>query len=314
MLTHEEMIGLQAEKHGLIGTDEFASKQEYVLHLIHTPAYVSASSLTENKKVLDLGCNTGYGTEILFKSSNNIIGVDVSERAILSAKNKYSHLGINFQLIDGVQLPFNDNEFDVIVSFQVIEHIVDYEKYMNELKRVLKPQGIVIFTTPNALLRLDPGMKPWNKFHVREFNHSELKSLLKTFFPQVSILGLFAREPLYSIELNRVKQARNYAREKQEQIAHSSSISLRTRVKRIIPKFILSAVRGIQRFPRNVFKPKNSKSKVDVKLVKFINKYSVQDLFYRIDNLESALDLLAICANEEEGFKEYQLKLTSKIS
>ncbi len=88
MLTHEEMIGLQAEKHGLIGTDEFASKQEYVLHLIHTPAYVSASSLTENKKVLDLGCNTGYGTEILFKSSNNIIGVDVSERAILSAKNK----------------------------------------------------------------------------------------------------------------------------------------------------------------------------------------------------------------------------------
>ncbi|MDJ0678870.1 MAG: hypothetical protein QNJ18_03275 [Xenococcaceae cyanobacterium MO_167.B52] len=53
MLTHEEMIGLQAEKHGLIGTDEFASKQEYVLHLIHTAAYVSASSLTENKKVLD---------------------------------------------------------------------------------------------------------------------------------------------------------------------------------------------------------------------------------------------------------------------
>jgi len=185
MLSHEEMIGFQAEKHDLIDTHNFQSREEYVLHLIHTFAYVQASRLAENKKILDLGCNTGYGSEILFNSAKKVVGVDFSENAISTANNQYGHLGINFKLIDGKQLPFEDNEFNMIVSCQVIEHIVDYKVYINELKRVLSPNGIVIFTTPNALLRLDPGMKPWNKFHVCEFNHSELDSLLNTFFSEV---------------------------------------------------------------------------------------------------------------------------------
>lgn len=163
MLTHEEMIGIQAETHDLI-TTTFRSVEEYVLQLVQTYAYVTASRVVKNKKVLDLGCNTGYGTRILFDLAKQIVGVDVSENAISFAKNEYGHLGITFKQIDGKRLPFDDDTFDVIASFQVIEHIVDHSKYIGEIQRVLAPNGVVLFTTPNALLRLDPGMKPWNQF------------------------------------------------------------------------------------------------------------------------------------------------------
>lgn len=78
MLTHEEMIGIQAEKHGLIDGLNFRTAEQYNLHLIHSFAYVQASILAENKSVLDLGCNTGYGSEILFNNAKRVVGVDVS--------------------------------------------------------------------------------------------------------------------------------------------------------------------------------------------------------------------------------------------
>lgn len=86
MLTNEEMISLQAEKHKLVGVSNFSSKEEYVLHLIHCAAYNQASYLAENKTVLDLGCNIGYGAEIISRSASKVIGVDVSERAVTFAK------------------------------------------------------------------------------------------------------------------------------------------------------------------------------------------------------------------------------------
>ena len=289
MLSHEEMIGLQAEKHDLIDAHSFRSKEEYVLHLIHTFAYVQASRLGENKTVLDLGCNTGYGSEILFKSAKNVVGVDVSDKAISSANNQYGHLGIRFQQIDGKKLPFEEGEFDMIVCCQVIEHIIDYGVFIGELKRVLSPSGIVIFTTPNALLRLDPGMKPWNMFHVREFTHSELKSLLGDFFAEIQIWGLYGKEPLYSIEINRLNKAREQAKRSKESDLHLHlQYSLKSLMKKILPNSVIIALRKIA----------NSSS--NAKLVfdrDFINQYGIDDFFYSDKGLEAALDLLAICSD-----------------
>jgi 2-polyprenyl-3-methyl-5-hydroxy-6-metoxy-1,4-benzoquinol methylase len=295
MLSHEEMIGLQAEKHDLIDAHNFRSKEEYVLHLIHTLAYVQASRLGENKTVLDLGCNTGYGSEILFKSAKNVVGVDVSDKAISSANNQYGHLGIRFQQIDGKKLPFEEDEFDMIVCCQVIEHIVDYGVFIGELKRVLSPGGIVIFTTPNALLRIDPGMKPWNIFHVREFAHFELKSLLDAFFAEIQIWGLYAKEPLYSIETNRLNKAREQARRSKESnlLLHPQN-SLKSLLKTILPNSVIIALRKIA----------NSSS--NAKLIfdrDFINQYGIDDFFYSDTGLEAALDLLAICSDGESNLQ-----------
>ena len=279
MLSHEEMIRFQAENHDLTDIHNFRSQEEYVLHLIHTFAYVQASRLAENKTVLDLGCNTGYGSEILFNSAKKVVGVDVSEKAISIANSQYGHLGVTFQLIDGVQLPFDDNEFDVIVSCQVIEHVVNHDVYIGELKRVLSSSGIVIYTTPNALLRLDPGMKPLSEFHACEFDHSTLESLLSTYFSAVRILGLFAKEPLYSIEKNRLNRGREEARRRRNHI--------RSLIKTILPNSILTGLRRI------------------VSSYSHITPiYGMEDFFYSSNDLETALDLLAVCSDDESGLQE----------
>ena len=324
MLTHEEMIGLQAEKHELIDAHSFRSREEYVLHLIHSFAYVQASMLAESKTVLDLGCNTGYGSEILFKTAKRVVGVDVSAAAISTAKKLYGHLGIDFRLIDGKQLPFNDNEFDIIISCQVIEHIVDYNAYLNELKRILSPLGIVIFTTPNALLRLDPGMRPWNKFHVREFDHTELKTLLNKHFSAVQILGLFAEEILYLIEKTRLNRAREAARRYQrvwirrfverwrvnrargaarryQQSDNHYQRWFRSTAKRVMPAYIL--LRKLRKLLAS-----SSQSSQEINKI-FIEKHSERDFFYRTDDLNIALDLLAICSDEPISLKGIKKRL-----
>lgn len=285
MLSHEEMVGLQAEKHQLIDVNNFRSTEEYVLHLIHSFAYIQAASLSKDKKVLDLGCNTGYGTEILSRSAKMVVGVDVSNEAISIAKKSYGNLGIEFHLIDGKQLPFDD-KFDLIISCQVIEHIVDYSIYLNELKRVLSPTGIVVFTTPNASLRLDPGMKPWNKFHVREFTHTELEELLKKHFSSLKVMGLFAEESIYMIEKNRLTTARDIAREKQQCTTILAKIS-----------------RKLKRLCSSSAKKNNGIDKA------FIDQYGFGDLYYRKDKLETALDFLAICTSDVSAMKEIEQKL-----
>lgn len=290
MISNDKMIGLQAEKHVLIESENFNSKEDYILHQMHTYAYVQASQFAHGKKVLDLGCNVGYGSEILSKTAKHVYGVDVSENAILAAKEKYGDLGISFDRVDGENLPFADDEFDMIISCQVIEHVVDYDKYINEIKRVLSSNGLVIFTTPNSLIRLDPGMTPWNEFHVREFDHTELKSLLLKYFSAVGISGLFAEEPIYSLELNRVGKARAKARKRKlfGFITYSPS-SIISPLKRVLPNFILTSLRNMQK----------STSKSNSLNEDFINENDLNKFYYRLDNMEKVIDLMAVCADDE---------------
>ncbi len=294
MLSHEEMVGLQKESHDLIEPKVFRTKQQYVLHLMHTFAYEQAAALSKGKAVLDLGCNTGYGSEILFRQAKSTTAVDVSEKAIKKAKENYGKLAIDFRAIDGKSLPFEDNSFDVVVSCQVIEHIVDHSIYMKELMRVLENEGIVFFTTPNAHLRLDEGMKPWNPFHVREYRHEELKSALHEYFPHIEIFGLKAQEPLYSIEANRLKNERANARIRAKgEDKKVPPKSLRSVVKGLLPDFVLSVLRQVLRGPDPNLLDEN-----------FKKKHGTSEFFYSQEELEDALDLLALCSGDDKSLRK----------
>jgi SAM-dependent methyltransferase len=286
LLTHEEMVGLQAERHDLVATSGFASTHEYVLHLVHAKAYHEAARLAEGRRVLDLGCNTGYGTEILARSARAAVGVDVSARAVAAARA--ARPGIPFHAIDGSRLPFEEGAFELVVSCQVLEHVVDVAGFVRELKRVLVPGGLAVFTTPNAAIRLDPGMPPWNPFHVRELTARELGPLLGGSFAAVCVLGLLADEPVASIERGRAAGARRIARR---------AAALRRSRARRLGAAALSAALGVAARARRALGLARPPPPAGVDPA-FARAHGLGDLWYAEDPPDDALDLLALCSDD----------------
>jgi SAM-dependent methyltransferase len=285
-------IRFQADHHPLEFTGQFQSLEEYCLHLIHLRAYEEAAELAINKTVLDLGCNNGYGTALLGSHCAKVIGIDVSPRAIEDAQQRFGNNGIHFLVYDGRTIPFDGHSFDMIVSFQVIEHIVDPAPYLTEIARVLRPAGLALFTTPNAAIRLDPGMKPWNQFHVREYRADELSALLRPVFAEVSIRGLFAVEGLYRTEFQRCQSVLKFARRKNSwrlaliEHVRGPGISF---IKALLPPRMIDYLRRRRTI---AVTSQASEQTLDPNIMK---RYSTRDVFYSVDNINKALDLMAVC-------------------
>jgi SAM-dependent methyltransferase len=249
---------------------------------MHRKAYEYAATLASNKRVLDLGCNVGYWTHLLSKKSSMAFGVDVSRSATGEAQRRYGGEGVHFSLVDGVSLPFEDDQFDLVVSFEVIEHVTDLTAYLSEVKRVLTSGGTVLLTTPNAAVRLHPGMKPWNPFHVREWEAAELRSKLEEHFPSVTLLGLFATEPAYSIELSRVKRARDAALRRQ-----GRGVGLRQWIRSKLPHSVVRWLRDVRQVVGRRLSGAVDPSEVE--------RFSTKDFFYESQNIGRSLNLMAVC-------------------
>ncbi len=298
MRTESEAIRLQAEEHPLVPTTEFNSIEEYVLYLVHLVAYEAAAKLASDRVVLDIGCNVGYGTALVGKESREAIGVDVSPSSVQAANERNAASNIRFQTIDGLQLPFGDATFDLVVSFQVIEHIFAPDSYLREIRRVLKPGGTVILTTPNAAIRLYDGMKPWNRFHVREYKALELEDLLKNWFPSVEVKGLFAKPELYDVECRRAHRAREAARRQTILESHASYRLKRMLIgiaKRVLPPILLNGARRVARRGPSPHAPGVTPDR------SFLSKYSTADFYYQNTDLDSSLDLMAVCHSSAEA-------------
>jgi len=280
ILEAKDNIALQAEKHELVRFRRFMTREEYLLYLIHKKPYEDISVLSAKKNVLDLGCNDGYGTNIIGTRCNKIIGVDVSAKAINAAKRYFGKTNIEFILIDGYSLPFSNAVFDVVTCFQVIEHVLETNHLMKEISRVLKPGGCAVFTTPNSKIRLLEGMKPWNKLHVREYSACEFGSLLKNHFSSVSLEGLFAQPFLDNIERSRIHRALSAAKKSRARNQKKNIL------RRIMPVFI-----------KNYLKYFRFMLKERKEIGKIIQTYSRSDLFYLTENLDDSLDLRANCIN-----------------
>jgi SAM-dependent methyltransferase len=214
-----ETVRLQAEEHPLIEDAPPATPAEHCLRLMHLRAYDEAVRHANGRDVLDVGCNTGYGTMRFVPVARRVVGVDVSPRAIEAARERASGDRPEFIVTSGFELPFPDAAFDLVTSFQVLEHVPDPAPFLAELSRVTRPGGSVILATPNAATRLYPGMTPWNRFHVREYRAGELATLLGDSFAGVEILGMFGAPELYETEIRRVDAARQRIRQKEEAAA-----------------------------------------------------------------------------------------------
>jgi len=190
--------------------EKFDTIEQYVEYLKHLAAYaLFTKEFVAGKKVLEIGCGTGYGADYLSKSASNIVAIDIREGGISYCQDKYGKDNLIFMQADGLKLPFKNESFDVVLSFQVIEHIEPKMvlNYLSEIKRVLKRDGVFLISTPNSRLRLLPFQKPWNPEHVKEYNDEELKKLLSEVFEEVKVYGLYGSDEIQAIECNRVKQS-----------------------------------------------------------------------------------------------------------
>lgn len=151
-----------------------------LIYAEHINRYEAAKKIVKGKVVLDIACGSGYGTRILSESAAKVYGVDINKKTIKYAEENYSSSNIEFKLGDGENIPLADNTVDVLITFETIEHIKDYKKFLTEVSRVLKPDGLAIISTPNDL-----EFAEGNHFHLHEFMYNELTDLLKKDFKYI---------------------------------------------------------------------------------------------------------------------------------
>lgn len=159
---------------------EFTHPIEYSEHIAR---YRFAAQFTGGRNVLDLGCGVGYGAASLSASATSVVALDVSPDAIRYANAKYGAANLAFLEASACDIPLADAAVEVVISFEVIEHIQDKYLYLTEIRRVLAPGGVALLSTPHR------GAKNHNPHHAEELSLEEFEAALRPHFSRVEMYG-----------------------------------------------------------------------------------------------------------------------------
>ena len=155
----------------------------------HIARYAFASSFAEGRSVLDVGCGAGYGAAELATHACSVAAIDVASDATEYASKNYQPTNVHYAQASALSLPFRDQAFDLITAFEVIEHLSDSKPMLAEARRVLRPGGLFLVSTPNRLYYAESRAKDGpNPFHAHEFECEEFRAELAAFFPSVTLL------------------------------------------------------------------------------------------------------------------------------
>lgn len=155
----------------------------------HWHRYVFARRLAKGKRVLDAACGEGYGSAILADVAASVLGADISDQAVAHARERYGNRSnLRFERADATKLDAAAGSFDLIVSFETLEHVAAQESLVAGFARALTDDGILVISSPDKKTYSDNrGFA--NEFHVRELYRDELLNLLRPHFPHVRLYG-----------------------------------------------------------------------------------------------------------------------------
>jgi SAM-dependent methyltransferase len=169
----------------------------------HWHRYVLAARLASGKRVLDAACGEGYGAALLARNAATVLGVDISAQTVEHARSRYhQHANLRFEQGDVTALDSLPNgAFDLVVSFETLEHVHEQERLIAGFERLLAPGGVLLISSPDKRTYSEvAGFR--NEYHVRELYREELLALLRGHFAQVNLYGqkLLFQSAIWSLD------------------------------------------------------------------------------------------------------------------
>lgn len=155
----------------------------------HWHRYAYVLPLARGKRVLDAACGEGYGSALLARVADDVTGIDLDDATIAHAKTRYAGVPrLNLRQGSVTAIEADDATFDLIVSFETIEHLLEQERMLDEFRRVLKPDGLLVISSPEREAYNADATEP-NPYHVRELDRQEFLALLQSRFSAVQLYG-----------------------------------------------------------------------------------------------------------------------------
>ena len=156
--------------------------------LEHLHRYLLACELATGKTVLDIACGDGYGSAMLARHAAQVTGVDIDTPTVERARGKYVADNLRFLQGSATDIPLDDDSVDLVISFETIEHLMEQDRMLYEIRRVLRPEGFLLISSPDKYEYSDvPGYH--NEFHLKELYCQEFEALLQKHFSRHALLG-----------------------------------------------------------------------------------------------------------------------------
>ena len=168
--------------------ERYIPAEQGKIRLEHYHRYAMVHDIVRQKEVLDLACGEGYGSSFMADVALSVVGVDISDEAIQNALTTYIKPNLSYQQGNAIALDFANASFDVVVSFETIEHLAEQAEMLAEIKRVLRPNGLLVISSPNRLIYSEESGEH-NDFHVKELNFKEFDDLLTAQFRAIQYFG-----------------------------------------------------------------------------------------------------------------------------
>ena len=237
--------------------------------------YKFASEFTKDKEVLDIGTGLGAGAHyIVLNGAKRVLGIDYSRIAIEYAKRHFSLANLEFKVMEAIDLSLPANFFDVIVAFEIIEHLLPkyHQQFLSSIAQLLKSDGVCLISTPNKLFWSPNHFRPYNPYHTKEFRPKEFANLLQDYFSYISLMGIRCINKDYLKQQKKIKQSFKY-----------SIVSFLGRY-RIVRELL-------------AYVPKELKQRVTSETQ--LPQLQSSDFEISSDNIENCEGLLAVCRKEK---------------